>query len=89
VKRPRRDGPNLDEERLLMLVQAAGDDDPQRALMGAAALRREADRAQLLAVRRARHAGLSWSEIADHLGVSKQAAHRKYRGRPAKGTGGA
>ena len=74
---------DLDEEGLRMLVATAGDDDPRRALAGAAGLRRAAEHSQMLAVRRARHAGLSWAEIADALGVSKQAAHRKYRGRDA------
>jgi DNA-directed RNA polymerase specialized sigma24 family protein len=29
-------------------------------------------------VRRARVGGMPWSEIAQHLGVSKQAVHKKY-----------
>jgi hypothetical protein len=32
-----------------------------------------------IAVRRARHAGLSWAEIGTFLGVSRQSVHRKYR----------
>lgn len=70
-----------------MLVDAAEDDDPRRALAGAAELRREAERIQGVAVRRARLSGLTWTEIAALLQVSKQAAHRKYRGR-IFGTGG-
>lgn len=64
----------------MLLADTADGEDPRRALAGAAALRREAERLQTVAVRRARHAGLSWSEIAQQLGVSKQAAHRRYRG---------
>jgi hypothetical protein len=71
----------VDVERLRMLVDAADDEDPLRALAGAAELRREAERVQAVAVRRARAVGLSWAEIAAALQVSKQAAHRKYRGR--------
>jgi hypothetical protein len=71
----------MDVARLRMLVDAAGDEDPRRALVGAAELRREAERVQSVAVRRARASGLSWAEIAASLQVSKQAAHRKYRGR--------
>ena len=63
------------------LVDSASGDDPRRALAAAAEMRREAERLQDAAVRRARVAGLTWSEIADSLGVTKQAAHRKYRGR--------
>ena len=62
-------------------LEFAEGDDPRRALAAAADLRREAERLQDTAVRRARVAGLSWQEIAELLGVSKQAAHRKYRGR--------
>lgn len=64
-----------------MLVDAAGDEDPRRALAGSAELRRAAEQLQGVAVRRARLSGMSWTEIAELLQVSKQAAHRKYRGR--------
>ncbi|MFA9432392.1 hypothetical protein [Egicoccus sp. AB-alg2] len=62
-------------------VDAADGDDPRKGLRAAAETRRLAEREQDAAVRRARVAGLTWAEIATHLGVSKQAAHRKYRGR--------
>jgi hypothetical protein len=62
-------------------LDAANGDDPRRGLQVAAEARRMAERQQEAAVRRARVAGLTWAEIATHLGVSKQAAHRKYRGR--------
>lgn len=41
--------------------------------------RRELSRREEVAVRRARHAGLSWAEIGTLLGVTKQTIHRKYR----------
>ncbi len=63
------------------LIDSAGGDDPRQALVAAAELRRQAERLQDAAVRRARVAGMTWADIADHLGVTKQAAHRKYRGR--------
>lgn len=72
---------DIDKRRVQMLVSQAGDDDPRRALAGAAELRREAERVQSVAVRRARSHGLSWAEVAALLGVTKQAAHRKYGGR--------
>ena len=40
--------------------------------------RSELDEALLEAIRSARHADRSWSEIGAMLGVSKQAAQRKY-----------
>ncbi len=36
-------------------------------------------RREEVAVRRARHAGLSWAEIGTLLGVTRQTMHRKYR----------
>ena len=42
--------------------------------------RRGLSRREEAAVRRARHAGLSWAEIGTMLGVTKQTIHRKYRG---------
>ena len=60
-----------------LVIQAEGDD-PRRALQATAALRKEVERAELIAVRRARNQGLSWECIASALGVSKQAVHKKY-----------
>lgn len=36
-------------------------------------------RREEVAVRRARHSGLSWAEIGTLLNVTKQTMHRKYR----------
>ncbi len=41
--------------------------------------KRELSRREEVAVRRARHSGLSWAEIGVLLGVTKQTIHRKYR----------
>ncbi|MGC5615915.1 helix-turn-helix domain-containing protein [Georgenia sp. Z1491] len=61
---------------------AAQDPDPRRGLRGVRALRELADRLEILQVERARDEGWSWQEIADQLGVSRQAAHKKHgRGR--------
>lgn len=62
-------------------IDAADGPGPQESLRLAAEARRKAETQQAAAVRRARIAGLTWAEIATQLGVSKQAAHRKYRGR--------
>lgn len=36
-------------------------------------------RREEVAVRKARHSGLSWAEIGTLLGVTRQTMHRKYR----------
>ncbi|MGB3336787.1 MAG: helix-turn-helix domain-containing protein [Devosia sp.] len=52
-------------------------DDPEQALAGVVALRLMADRLERKAVARALAEGWSWSRIAQALGVSKQAAHKR------------
>ncbi|GAA2368395.1 hypothetical protein [Nonomuraea africana] len=66
---------------LATLVRQTEDDDPLAALRATAALRREIERMEAVQVRRARVAGLAWSMIADAIGVTKQAVHKKYGGR--------
>ena len=41
--------------------------------------KRDLSRREEVAVRRARHQGLSWAEIGTLLGVTRQTMHRKYR----------
>lgn len=53
--------------------------DPETALRALTALRAELDATEPELVQRALQAGASWSEIARALGVTKQAAHRKFR----------
>lgn len=62
-------------------MQATGDNDPLKALAAVAELRRQAERLEAVQVRRARTQGLAWIRIAEALGVSKQAVHKKYGGR--------
>ena len=50
-----------------------------RELGAVAEAKRELSRREEVAVRRARHAGLSWAEIGTLLGVTRQTIHRKYR----------
>lgn len=59
-------------------VGAAENPPPLRAISEITQRKRELERAEETAVRRARVAGYSWLAIAGALGVSKQAAHRKY-----------
>ncbi|MBB5781057.1 hypothetical protein ACFPOI_27420 [Nonomuraea angiospora] len=63
---------------LATLLRQAQDDDPLLALHATTALRREIERLEAVQVRRARVAGLAWAQIADAIGVSKQAVHKKY-----------
>ncbi|MCK9792473.1 RNA polymerase subunit sigma-70 [Isoptericola sp. 4D.3] len=60
------------------LVGAAAGDDPGEGLRAVRALRDLADRLETLQVERARGLGWSWQEIADGLGVSRQAVHKKH-----------
>ena len=55
------------------------DGDVVGELAAIAESRRELARREEVAVRRARHSGLSWAEIGTLLGVTKQTMHRKYR----------
>ena len=60
------------------LAGEADSQDPIAALRAIAQLRKELDRSEAIAVRRARNANAPWQLIALALGVSKQAVHKKY-----------
>jgi hypothetical protein len=68
----------MDVPTIHTLAGEAASDDPIQALRAIEKLRKELDRIELLAVRRARNANASWQLIALALGVSKQAVHKKY-----------
>ncbi len=55
--------------------------DPLEGLRVAAALRHRLEGQEEILVHRARVAGVTWTQIAGALGVSKQAVHKKYGGR--------
>jgi DNA-directed RNA polymerase specialized sigma24 family protein len=65
------------EEARDLAVQVASED-PEAGLRAVAALRRLLERLERMHVEGARRNGKSWQEIADELGVSKQAVHKKY-----------
>lgn len=54
------------------------DDDPLAALRAVTSLRRLADALEQQHVENAMKAGRTWAEIADALGVSRQAVHKKH-----------
>jgi DNA-directed RNA polymerase specialized sigma24 family protein len=60
------------------LTTAATDDDPRTGLRAVRALRRLLEHLEATQVCRARALGWSWQEIADVLGVSRQAVHKKH-----------
>jgi DNA-directed RNA polymerase specialized sigma24 family protein len=67
---------------LTVMKTSVGTDDGGGVLHELAAVReakRELARREEVAVRRARHSGLSWAEIGTLLGVTRQTMHRKYR----------
>lgn len=68
-------------ETMDLAVRAADLTDPESGLRAIAALRRLADTLELRQVEAALAAGLGWVDIADSLGVSRQAVHKKYRSR--------
>ncbi|NGO72168.1 helix-turn-helix domain-containing protein [Streptomyces boncukensis] len=71
----------MGSDQLTELARRAGDDDPVAALTAVAEMRRELERQEAVLVRRARAQGTSWAQIAEALGVSRQAVHKKHGGR--------
>ena len=57
------------------------DDDPAATLAAVVALRRLADRLEREAVDRAMDEGWTWAQVAEALGVTRQAAHKRHAGR--------
>jgi DNA-directed RNA polymerase specialized sigma24 family protein len=60
------------------VTTAAAADDPDVGLRAVRALRDLAERLEVLQVGNARMRGWSWQQIADALGVSRQAVHKKH-----------
>ncbi|NVM79419.1 DNA-directed RNA polymerase specialized sigma24 family protein [Duganella sp. SG902] len=60
-------------------------DEPGDAMAAALALRELADQVERKAVRQALADGWTWAQIAEALGVSKQAAHKKHAASLARG----
>lgn len=61
-----------------MAATASDTNDPKAGLRAVASLRALADRLELAQVEAGLRQGMNWQSIADALGVSRQAVHRKY-----------
>ncbi|MFT3876730.1 MAG: helix-turn-helix domain-containing protein [Propioniciclava sp.] len=63
----------------LQVVEVAADTrDPRAGLRAVASLRALTERLELAQVEAGLRAGMSWQGVADALGVSRQAVHKKY-----------
>jgi hypothetical protein len=59
-------------------LSAASAADPDTGLRAVSGLRQLVEQLEALQVRNARAHGWSWQQIADTLGVSRQAVHQKH-----------
>jgi hypothetical protein len=78
----------LTERILLELKGALTSPDPVDALRALTALRDELDVLEHEQVRRALDGGDTFADVARGLGISRQAAHRRYRYLPVSGRAG-
>jgi DNA-directed RNA polymerase specialized sigma24 family protein len=62
-------------------TRVGGPEDPREGLEAVVALRRMLEALEAAQVENAFLAGWSWAKIAEVLGVSKQAVHKKHAGR--------
>ena len=69
------------------LADATASKDPAVGLAAVASLRTLLESLEALQVDNARTRGWSWQQIAEALGVSKQAVHKKHGGRRRIGRG--
>ncbi|MGH3413581.1 MAG: RNA polymerase subunit sigma-70 [Marmoricola sp.] len=67
------------------VARSATSADPQVGLQAVRALRTLLEKLEALQVGNARAQGWSWQDIAEALGVSKQAAHQKHGDRQRTG----
>ena len=59
-------------------AEAAASRDPAVGLRAVRALRDLVERLEALQVRNARAQGWTWEQVAQHLGVTRQAVHKKH-----------
>ena len=60
------------------VMEIPADADPADELAAVAALRRLADQLEDVAVEQAMRAGWGWPQVAEALGVTRQAVHKKH-----------
>lgn len=60
------------------LVRIPSPDDPAEALAAVVSLRRLAEQLERAAVARAVAEGWTWQQVAEALGVTRQAAHKRH-----------
>ena len=60
------------------VASAAGSRDPATGLTAVRSLRTLVERLETLQVQNAREQGWTWEQIAQLLGISRQAVHKKY-----------
>jgi DNA-binding XRE family transcriptional regulator len=65
-------------ESLTAATTAADTSDPRAGLRAVTSLRALTDSLELRQVEAALRSGMSWQEIADALGVTRQAVHKKH-----------
>ena len=63
------------------MTELVDPEDPAAGLAAVVALRRLADRLEDSQVEQAMRAGWSWSDVAEVLGVTRQAVHKKHAAR--------
>ncbi|NYT94272.1 hypothetical protein [Salinispora sp. H7-4] len=61
-----------------MSIEVQSSEDPGAALAAVTTLRRLADQLEDSAVERAMRSGWSWPQVAEALGVTRQAVHKKH-----------
>ncbi len=61
-----------------MLIDLTSPEDPADGLAAVVALRRLAEQLEAAEVERAMRAGWNWPEVAEALGVTRQAVHKKH-----------
>jgi DNA invertase Pin-like site-specific DNA recombinase len=68
----------------MMLIETQTPRDPADGLAAVVALRRLADRLEAAEVERALRDGWTWAQVAEALGVTRQAVHKKHAKRLAE-----
>ena len=61
-----------------MMIDLTSPEDPADGLAAVVALRRLAEQLEAAEVERAMRAGWSWPEVAEALGITRQAVHKKH-----------